>query len=351
VQRYAREIVAEIDDLLQADQFGSSFPTTIIVPKASGSEVAFRAIRVRYSSKSSALSTQFSLPFASDGVLLSLCNMGPLFASRHIVCIHDLNFVITPESYSRAFRLYYRVMLPLIARRAARVVTVSAFSAKMLNDFGVCPLEKITIIPNGHEHVRRWRPSLSPYRGAETPRRPFVFVIGSRARHKNVEMLLSIAPELDALGLDILVAGSSNRLFVNVGANDLPPNVRMLGFVTDDDLAALYRSALCLAFPSITEGFGVPIVEAFALRCPVVASDAASIPEVCGDAALLANPKSPGAWLAQIRRLRTEPGLADDLRAKGKQQAKRFSWRKSAQLYLDLIELVSLERHHGRGGC
>jgi glycosyltransferase involved in cell wall biosynthesis len=150
-------------------------------------------------------------------------------------------------------------------------------------------------------------------------------------------MLFSIADELDALGLDIWVAGASGTYFSAVGQVPAPQNVRMLGFVTDDDLAALYGRALCFAFPSLIEGFGLPVLEAMALGCPVVASDTASLPEVCGEAALFAGPNSPRVWLNHISRLKADPGLGRDLRERGLRQAQRFSWKASAQAYLDLI--------------
>ncbi|MCI0599711.1 MAG: glycosyltransferase family 4 protein [Beijerinckiaceae bacterium] len=207
----------------------------------------------------------------------------------------------------------------------------------MLNAFGICEPEKITVIPNGHEHVWRWQPSLFRYAARDADRRPFIFVLGSRARHKNVSILFTIAKELDALGLDIFVAGASGTSFSAPEEGPAPPNVRMLGYVTDDDLAALYQNALCFAFPSLTEGFGLPALEAMALGCPVIVSNAASLPEVCGDAALYADPASPRDWLSQIERLQEEPALAQLLRIKGFRQAKRFSWAKSAEAYLDLV--------------
>jgi glycosyltransferase involved in cell wall biosynthesis len=336
VQRYAREIVMELDRLLQEDRLSSSLSANLALPARSELEPPLRAIGCERTAGSGPLWDQFVLPFAARGALLSLCNMGPLLAANHIICIHDLNILLAPESYSQAFRLYYRAMLPLLAWRAARVATVSHFSAHTLGDFGLCKPEKMTVIPDGHEHVRRWRPSLSAYAARNAEQRPFIFVLGSRARHKNVSMLFAIANDLDALGLDILVAGASGKSFTALDACPIPPNVRMLGFVTDDDLAALYQNALCFAFPSLTEGFGLPALEALALGCPVIASNAASLPEVCGDAALYADPTSPRDWLCQIKRLHNEPDLARMLRIKGPQQAQRFSWAKSAELYLDL---------------
>ena len=206
---------------------------------------------------------------------------------------------------------------------------------------GFCSPEKITVIPNGHEHIKRWRPNNSTFSSRAARARPFVFTLGSRAPHKNIGMLFSIAQELDAFGLDLLVAGTSMSIFSTLDTPPLPPNVHVLGFVTDDDLAHLYQNALCFAFPSLTEGFGLPALEALAFGCPVIASNTTSLPEICGEAALYADPRSPRAWLDQINRLRTQPETARNLRAKGYRQVERFSWARSARLYLDLIMSVS----------
>jgi glycosyltransferase involved in cell wall biosynthesis len=339
VERYAREIVSALDKLLQDERWVKHVAATLIVPSAGTHQLDLHAINVRPIPSrlgGGAIWTQCVLPFFSRGVLLSLCNIGPVLSSNHILCIHDANAYVVPESYSPAFRLYYQSILPILAKRVARLVTVSNFSAKMLDEFKLCPLDKITIIPNGHEHVDRWCPDRSIYASNPSGRRPYVFVLGSRALHKNVQILFDIAGELDALGLDLLVAGAPHRSFSSV-KQPVAPNVRMLGFVTDDDLAALYRNAFCFAFPSLTEGFGLPALEAMALACPVIASSCASMPEVCGNAALYADPKSPRAWLDQITRLRADQDLAATMRAGGLRQAARFSWTQSAQLYLDVI--------------
>jgi glycosyltransferase involved in cell wall biosynthesis len=340
VQRYALEIVEGLDELLQHDNQYPSLKATIIAPNQSSLELKLGTISTLKTSGGGPPWDQFTLAYRAKGVLLSLCNMGPMFTANHIICIHDLNYLIAPDSYRHAFRAYYSLVQPHIARNAARVVTVSSYSARMLSNYDFCSLDKITVIPNGHEHVKRWQPLRSQYYSLKANHRPFVFALGSRARHKNIDILFSIAKELDLLGLDLLVAGGSDKLFSTIRSNDIPPNVRMLGFVTDDDLAALYQTAFCLAFPSITEGFGLPALEALALGCPVVASNSASLFEVCGDAALFAEPTSPRAWLDQIRRLRTEPGLTQTLRARGFNQAERFSWKKSANLYLQLIQSI-----------
>ena len=126
-------------------------------------------------------------------------------------------------------------------------------------------------------------------------------------------------------------------MYAREHGGQLPPNVRHLGRVNDNDLAFLYRHALCLVFPSKTEGFGLPVLEAMALGCPVISSDAASLPEVCGEAVLYAPPDDKAAWLAAIGRISTEPALRETLRVAGPKRSKAFSWREGAEKYLQLM--------------
>ena len=108
------------------------------------------------------------------------------------------------------------------------------------------------------------------------------------------------------------------------GSGQLPPNVKHLGRVSDNDLAFLYQNALCLVFPSWTEGFGLPALEAMSLGCPVISSDAASLPEVCGEAALYAPPNDGSAWLAAIGQIAAEPTLREKLGGGGAEKSKSF---------------------------
>ncbi len=116
------------------------------------------------------------------------------------------------------------------------------------------------------------------------------------------------------------------------------PNVVLAGRISDDDLACFLKHALCLVFPSITEGFGLPIVEAMALGCPVVASDCASMPEVCGTAALMASPFRPEEWIGHIEALKRSDLLKDELRGQGLEQVRNFSWAVTAQGYRELLQ-------------
>jgi glycosyltransferase involved in cell wall biosynthesis len=256
---------------------------------------------------------------------------------KHIVCIHDVNTRLYPSSYSPQFRALYRVLVPSLGRSAARIATVSHFSATQLTGFGIAPRRKMAVIPNGHEHALTWEPrhSLATEKagGLNT-----ILVIGSPAPHKNVRMLLEMASRLAEAQLRLAIVGMADpRVYSGAAPRLDAPNVLWLGSVGDNELAALLADCLCLAFPSFTEGFGLPALEAMARGCPVVSTDRASLPEVCGDAALYASPSEPEAWLAHFHRLSEDQALRAALIEKGQAQAKRFRWRKSAELYLKLM--------------
>ena len=198
------------------------------------------------------------------------------------------------------------------------------------------------MLPNGHEHALDWDPALarigpSVIAGVrQQSDRGFVLALGSRARHKNMQLLLAAAPEFAAMDLEVIVAGGGAGIFAS---ETLPsaPNVKVVGHVTDHDLAYLMDRALCLVFPSWTEGFGLPIVEAMARGCPVVSSDRASMPEVCGDAALMAPPDDPAAWVHHLRALAQSPDLRQDLIGRGRERVRLFSWAETAAGYIELM--------------
>ena len=265
---------------------------------------------------------QTRLPLHVRGGLISLCNTGPVATGKHIVCIHDVNTRTHGESYSTAFRALYRCLHPLLGRRATAIATVSRYSAGELARLGIANSDKIFVAGNGHEHTSAWIPCHSQAtREAAGPRT--IVVVGSRARHKNIDRVLDLAPQLGSAGLRIAVIGASDpRVFSGPTEEQASPHVRWLGRLADEELAALFRDSLCLAFPSLDEGFGLPPLEAMAMGCPVVVSTSASLPEVCGKAALYASPLDSEAWLAALLRLSNDTALRSSLAAAGRERAR-----------------------------
>jgi GT2 family glycosyltransferase len=333
VQRYARNVVTAMDAALS--DLKANAP--IVAPSSASDPGLSTMPLISAGPLSGHAWEQTILPAQWRGRLLNLCNTAPAVKADQVVCIHDAN-VFAPESYGRAFRAIYPPLQRLLARRAARISTVSAYSAQQLAQYLPVHAADIVVLPNGHEHALAWDPALARIGpsviAGERSERGFVLALGSRARHKNLRLLFDIAPELAVMGLDVVVAGGSADIFAS---ETLPsvPNMKVVGYVADHDLAYLMERAVCLAFPS--EGFGLPIVEAMARGCPVVSSDRTSMPEVCGDAALMAPPDDPAAWVHHVRALATSPDLRQDLVGRGRKRVRLFSWADTAAGYVELM--------------
>lgn len=344
VQRYARNVVAALDEHLAA----SGRKAVLIAPKGSDA-IASRALDTRHGGRLGGHAwEQLELPRLWPERLLNLCNTAPAMKRDQIVCIHDANVFTAPESYGSGFRTAYKALQPLLARRSARIATVSHASARQLARHLPLRVADIAVLPNGHEHALGWDPAraeLAPARltARANAERPFVLALGSRARHKNLALLAMIAPRLEELGVDVVVAGGGSGIFAKEQLAQAA-NLTLLGRVSDDDLAFLLERALCLAFPSWTEGFGLPIIEAMARGCPVVSSDCASMPEVCGEAALLASPADPAAWVEHVRALAESGALRQELSERGRERLPLFSWRSTAEGYLELARSPQARR-------
>jgi glycosyltransferase involved in cell wall biosynthesis len=341
VQRYGHEVVRALDLLLGSDPgLARDLRIELLVPPGAPAP-DLRAIPVRrVGALRGHLWEQAVLGRHAPGGLLSLCNTGPVRHPRHIVCIHDLNARTCPESYSPAFRALYRVLMPALGRSALAVATVSGYSAAELERHGICPADKILLAHDGHEHVRRWQPAHSEAtRRVASPNT--IVVIGSPARHKNSGLIVGLADRLAEAGLRVAVVGAADpRVFNGSGSGRGSASAELLGRVGDGELAALLRDSMCLAFPSLVEGFGLPPLEAMALGCPVVSSDRASLPEICGDAALYADPEDADAWFDRFIALRNKPALRRELAAKGRAQSSRFRWSETARRYLQAMAAV-----------
>ena len=342
VDRYAFEILKAMDSLItEGHPLARGLQIELLCPAGGVNSSPFQTIPLRLLPKAPGhVWEQCILPMYVRGGLVSLCNTGPLAIERQIVCIHDVNTRLAPASYSAAFRTIYRILEPALGRRAQQITTVSRFSKDMLKQFGVVSGRKITVIYDGHEHVFRWDASKSAMRDLDL-RRPYVLAVGSKALHKNLEIVYSAAIDLAAKDIQVFMTGGHNfDVFARGLEFVVPPNVRHLGRVNDDDLAFLYGHALCLVFPSKTEGFGLPAAEAMALGCPVISSDAASLPEVCGSAAIYAKPDAPESWVDGICKLANSASLRKQLIGAGRERVKMFSWRAGAAKYLELMYAI-----------
>ncbi len=308
VQRFAAEIAAALPE------------ATVLEPPAGG--------------RAGLMWEQRVLPrLAAGGLLLNLGNTAPLVRrGRQAVVIHDAGVFDTPESYSWAFRAWYRSLHWALARNGTRLLTVSEFSRARLAAALRVDAARIGVVPEGGEHILREAADLSVLaaNGLEPGR--YALAVGTRAAHKNLGALAGAARWLGERGMVLALAGARDTaVFAAADA----PAARALGRVPDAALRALYENALCLVFPSRYEGFGIPPLEAMWCGCPVLAARAGAVPEVCGEAALWFEPSNPPSIVAALEAL---PGRRDAMLAAGRERAAQYAWPMAARRVLELSE-------------
>ena len=254
-------------------------------------------------------------------LLLNPANLAPIAFPRNVVVIHDAAALRDRTWYSPAYAALQRRLLPLIAKRARLVITVSEFSRRELQALlGV----DAKVVPGGVDE--RFRPDADPEpaRAALNLSRPYVLTVASQTARKNISSLTATARRLETQGIELVAAGGGRPQFRR---DDGPVGVRALGHVPDDHLPGLYAGAAAFVLPSRYEGFGLTCLEAMACAVPVVAARAGALPEICGDAARYADPRDE-AGLADA----VEAALGDDsARAAGPARAKQFTWDRTVR--------------------
>jgi glycosyltransferase involved in cell wall biosynthesis len=280
---------------------------------------------------------QSVLPLRCRGSLLwSPCNTGPLLVRNQVVTIHDATYADAAECFSRAFAAWYQFLIPRLARRARRVMTVSEFSRKRLAELtGVDPAN-IDVVYNGVD--ARFAPP-TPDAVAAVRRKldlpgPYVLTLGSIEPRKNLATLLKAWPGVAARRpeLTLAIAGGGNAIYADAGLDEPSlPRVKRLGYIDDADLPALYGGCESFVFPSTYEGFGLPPLEAMACGAPVVCSNTTALPEVVGDAAVTVDPRDAGAIGDAIVSLTDDRARRADLFERGRARAARFSWDASTE--------------------
>jgi glycosyltransferase involved in cell wall biosynthesis len=342
VQRYATQIVGALDRELAANEaLRLRYDFRLLAPR-NARVISFSAEHIPLLSIGRLTGQgweQLELPkFAGRRLLLNLCNTAPLVAPG-IVVIHDASVYAVPEAYSFAFRTWYRMLLPRLGARAVRVLTGSEFSRSELTRRARIPSSKIKVLPLGGEHILQAPADRGVF--ARLPVQPgeYLLTVGSRSPHKNVGAVSEAVARLPGNKPPIVVVGGANPRVFRVPATMNQENVHSAGYVTDGELRALYENAIALVFPSLYEGFGLPPLEAMACGCPAVVANVASMPEVCGNAVLYCDPLDPDDMARQIVMI-GDPGVRNELRNRGIARARCFTWKRSAETLVTLLDGV-----------
>jgi glycosyltransferase involved in cell wall biosynthesis len=318
-QRYAQEIVSRLQNRLE-----------IIAPPAKS-----RGIRGH-------LWEQLMLPRRLGCDLLwSPSTTGPLTVKRQVVTIHDCAFFDQANCFSRAFAAWYQFLVPRLARAARRIIAVSDFSKQRIVELCRVPEESISTIYSGVG--KQFRPHSAGEIGTAKsklglPER-YILCVGSLEPRKNLARLLAawqqVQPRLD--GLSLVLVGAKSHVFRNADQTETPVGVHL----DENLLPAVYAGAEFFVYPSVYEGFGLPVIEAMASGVPVITSKVTALPEVAGDAAAFVDPLNISSIAAGIEQLAADEQLRCELRHKGLARAAHFNWDRTAEETWKVLEAAA----------
>ena len=343
VQRFAEELLTAFDNLVAGSEYSDYRFICLVPPKKNSIRLPeWQKIQIKACGKLNGnLWEQIDLPFhARGGLLVDLCNIGPVFHFNQIALIYDASVFAVPDAYLWTFRLKYKFVFFVLSRIARKLLTTSQFSKHELSHYLHISEKKFDVISGGCEHILRVPPDDSLLQEHSLIGKPYFLAVGTSSRHKNLNAVIRAMQAYgDQLPNLVIAGGNFSKIFQN---EELITSDKIihLGFVTDGQLRSLYENALAFIFPSLYEGFGLPPLEAMACGCPVIASNRASITEVSGEAVLYVDATNVDQIGTSMQKLVNSDILYAELMQKGFEQAKLFTWKKAAQELLELLYIL-----------
>lgn len=335
---YARELLKQFADMphdfdfvlflnrdsLEEFHFPSPRFRSVVLPVKSGSPAKRHLLE------------QSLLPFLVEkygvGLLHSMGFVCPILAPTvHVVTIHDMIYRQRPDRLPAAKRLFWQIFVPASVRRAAGVIAVSENARQDVLRYLSIPPGKVVAIHEGISCVAR--PSV---KRVECVKRcfglaePYVLAVGCGV-HKRIDILIAAVKKLPKMHLVITGVPESG-----VAPSDPDPRVKYLGFVSYEDLNALYAGARAYVTASEMEGFGLTVLEAMNAETPVISSEAGALPEVCGDAACMVHSMDSDDYAREIARVCFDDEVRRELIKRGRKRVANFSWRVAAEKHLRL---------------
>jgi glycosyltransferase involved in cell wall biosynthesis len=284
-------------------------------------------------------------------ILLNPSTHGHLWYGNQVLTIHDL-LSLRFNDVSGHQRLYFKNILPRMIRQSAAIITVSECTKQEVIKYFGTNAEKIRVVNNGFDGTR-FSPSREDHHRIEARYgiSNYILAVGPTYPHKNFERLLQAYTRFSSeerKRYPLLIAGGRpayvahlRKLSTHAG---LAENVHFTGYIPQELMPALYQEARLLVFPSLYEGFGIPLLEAMASGCPIVCSDTSSMPEVCGDAAFYVDALQPASIYAGMKAVLENPSLHLALKQNGIFRAKYFSWERAASEVIQLVKEISAKK-------
>jgi glycosyltransferase involved in cell wall biosynthesis len=334
VQRYAVEIVKALDKYLSDNKLSDEYEFEIVCPKNIKQKLILKNIKIKQIGKLKGhLWEQIELPlYVKNRFLFNFCNCAPLIKKNQIVTIHDVAVCVVPYAYSKIFCIWYKFMYRILTFRLKKMFTVSEFSKKELNKYFNIPLEKVEVTYNGIDHMKNIKPSEKIFSKFGIEKNNYVLAVSSLNPSKNFKLILEtakISPEIN-----FVIAGSTNSAVFKEQGLEIASNVKFIGYVSDEDLVALYKYASCFVYPSIYEGFGIPPLEAMYFNCPVILSDIEVFKEIYGDNVLYCELNNVNVFKEKILKLYNNKNIINN-----KQFLKKYKWNNILNSILKVINI------------
>jgi len=282
VQRYAIELLNSWDKLIDKGAWSSLPEIIVAVPEGKRLETNWRKIAIREVGKNTGnVWEQIDLFLASrNDWLFSPCNTGPVLQKNQIVTIHDTSVYSIPQAYSRAFVAKYKFIFRIFAKSLPLLLTDSNFSKNEIVRILHADPEKVDVIHPGVDHILRIKPDFSIIGKHGLVRGAFVFAVASRSPHKNFALIENLSKLPDCRDTSFVFAGGEFNKIFRSSQQDAEQNVTSLGYITDEELRALYETCGLFVFPSLYEGYGLPPMEAAVCGARVLSSPVPSVVEL-----------------------------------------------------------------------
>jgi glycosyltransferase involved in cell wall biosynthesis len=272
-------------------------------------------------------------------LLISFSGLGPVCYRNHISTIHDVAFMRHPEWFSSSYNIIYKSLTPILARHAKKILTVSNFSKREIEDCLHIGGDKIAVIYNAlSSSIRCSETLLHKDEDGSTAGERYILAVSSHDPRKNFSRIIQAFKLLRRSDLKLYIIGDMPKVFRRENlSDDIDSNIRILGHVEDKVLSHYYRHAELFVYPSLYEGFGIPPLEAMAHECPVLLSDIPSLREIYRDSAVYCDPYDINSIAVGMECLLSDAVLRENLLKRGREVQIRYSWEASATKLVSVL--------------
>lgn len=322
VQRFANNILLNLDKLITNYK---NIKIICLVPKSidiifNNIEIKIIQSKIKFLNNKQSAWEQIILPFnCNNGLLINLCNFAPLFKKDQLVVIHDVIPFRLPKTVSFLWGSFYRIMTHIFMRRVKYIASVSHFSATELQKITKINRD-IIILGNSGEHIKNYQTNLNILNNFDLNPNSYIFIASSQAHmpHKNIQIINQVATEIN---IPFVITGYGNNI----------KNIKQIGRVDDNTLATLYQYAKCVIYPSLYEGFGIPILESLELNNIVIASNIEVFKEIGQNCIIYCNTTIKDDLIKTINKVITNNNIKIELLKNKEIITNKYSWKKITQ--------------------